>query len=120
MIQPPVGRSGVCHAVAVAGTPVKGSACLMFGVSATTAMQWELTCNPLQSVFGSDWSAGARLGHALSICPATIVDMRIAVALLQDQPLKGADPVLWYSFGVTHLPRLEDFPVRGGGGLGWM
>lgn len=21
------------------------------------------------------------------------------------------DPVLWYSFGVTHLPRVEDFPV---------
>jgi Cu2+-containing amine oxidase len=31
---------------------------------------------------------------------------------LQDKPLLGADPVLWYSFGVTHLPRLEDFPVR--------
>ncbi|KAF6251268.1 copper amine oxidase [Scenedesmus sp. NREL 46B-D3] len=26
----------------------------------------------------------------------------------EDQPLLGADPVLWYSFGVTHLPRLED------------
>ncbi|KAG1658854.1 hypothetical protein FOA52_008811 [Chlamydomonas sp. UWO 241] len=23
----------------------------------------------------------------------------------------GADPVIWYSFGVTHAPRVEDFPV---------
>jgi primary-amine oxidase len=30
---------------------------------------------------------------------------------LQDKPLRGADPVIWYSFGVTHLPRLEDFPI---------
>lgn len=29
----------------------------------------------------------------------------------QDVSLVGADPVLWYSFAVTHLPRLE---VRGG------
>ncbi|GFR44735.1 hypothetical protein Agub_g6063 [Astrephomene gubernaculifera] len=29
----------------------------------------------------------------------------------QDTPLRGADPVLWYSFGVTHAPRVEDFPV---------
>jgi hypothetical protein len=29
----------------------------------------------------------------------------------QDAPLRGADPVLWYSFGVTHIPRIEDFPV---------
>lgn len=31
--------------------------------------------------------------------------------LKEDRPLKGADPVIWYSFGVTHLPRLEDFPI---------
>jgi Cu2+-containing amine oxidase len=29
----------------------------------------------------------------------------------QDLPLLGADPVVWYSFGVTHAPRVEDFPV---------
>eukprot|EP00798_Chlamydomonas_sp_ICE-L_P020186 gene20186-26925_t len=28
-----------------------------------------------------------------------------------DAPLVGADPVLWYSFGVTHVVRVEDFPV---------
>lgn len=25
--------------------------------------------------------------------------------------LDGADPVLWYSFGITHTPRIEDWPV---------
>lgn len=25
--------------------------------------------------------------------------------------MEGADPVIWYSFGVTHAPRVEDFPV---------
>lgn len=28
-----------------------------------------------------------------------------------DRPLDGEDVVLWYSFGVTHLPRPEDWPV---------
>lgn len=32
-------------------------------------------------------------------------------AASQDKSLVGADPVIWHSFGVTHLPRLEDFPV---------
>ena len=30
---------------------------------------------------------------------------------LQDRSLAGADPVLWYTFGATHVPRPEDFPV---------
>ncbi|KAI8475788.1 MAG: copper amine oxidase [Monoraphidium minutum] len=29
----------------------------------------------------------------------------------EDKPLKGRDPVVWHSFGITHLPRLEDFPI---------
>ena len=29
----------------------------------------------------------------------------------RDKPLHGADLVLWYVFGVTHVPRLEDWPV---------
>lgn len=29
----------------------------------------------------------------------------------KDTSLVGADPVVWYSFGVTHSPRVEDFPV---------
>lgn len=26
-------------------------------------------------------------------------------------PLAGADPVVWYCFGVTHVVRVEDFPI---------
>ena len=33
------------------------------------------------------------------------------IASLQNRALKGADPVLWYTFGATHVPRPEDFPV---------
>lgn len=25
--------------------------------------------------------------------------------------MEGADPVIWYSFGITHFVRPEDFPV---------
>lgn len=28
-----------------------------------------------------------------------------------DAPLEGADVVLWYTFGVTHVPRPEEWPV---------
>lgn len=28
----------------------------------------------------------------------------------EDASLEGADPVIWYSFGVTHVVRTEDFP----------
>lgn len=30
---------------------------------------------------------------------------------VQDRSLLGADPVLWYTFGVTHFVRPEDYPV---------
>ncbi|KAG7023102.1 maoI [Cucurbita argyrosperma subsp. argyrosperma] len=29
----------------------------------------------------------------------------------QDRPLEETDIVLWYVFGITHVPRLEDWPV---------
>ena len=29
----------------------------------------------------------------------------------QDRSLMNEDLVLWYTFGVTHIPRQEDFPV---------
>jgi primary-amine oxidase len=28
-----------------------------------------------------------------------------------DRPLDGADVVVWHTFGITHFPRLEDWPV---------
>jgi hypothetical protein len=30
---------------------------------------------------------------------------------LQDRSLLGSDPVVWYTFGVTHFVRPEDYPV---------
>lgn len=33
------------------------------------------------------------------------------VCTLQDRALLGADPVVWYTFGVTHFVRPEDYPV---------
>ncbi|KAI8472761.1 MAG: copper amine oxidase [Monoraphidium minutum] len=35
----------------------------------------------------------------------------LSVYAKEDKPLAGADPVIWYSFGVTHVVRVEDFPV---------
>jgi hypothetical protein len=60
--------------------------------------------------------------RASPLCPGveSLTGRRhVAACVSQDRPLKGADPVLWYSFGVTHLPRLEDFPVSGMG-AGWV
>jgi len=37
--------------------------------------------------------------------------MGLARWMAHDQPLAGADPVVWYSYGITHNPRIEDFPV---------
>ncbi|PNH10594.1 Copper amine oxidase 1, partial [Tetrabaena socialis] len=35
----------------------------------------------------------------------------LAMWTREDAPLEGADPVVWYSFGVTHIVRPEDFPI---------
>ncbi|KAE8659923.1 histone deacetylase 6-like [Hibiscus syriacus] len=35
----------------------------------------------------------------------------LATWVKQDRPLEETDIVLWYVFGVTHVPRLEDWPV---------
>ena len=29
----------------------------------------------------------------------------------QDRPIESTDVVLWYTFGHTHIPRPEDYPV---------
>ena len=31
--------------------------------------------------------------------------------LLQNRKIDGEDVVVWHSFGVTHIPRTEDWPV---------
>ena len=33
------------------------------------------------------------------------------LASLQDRQIKNEDVVVWHSFGVTHVPRVEDWPV---------
>jgi primary-amine oxidase len=30
---------------------------------------------------------------------------------MQNRRIKNSDVVVWHSFGVTHVPRLEDWPV---------
>jgi hypothetical protein len=50
-----------------------------------------------------DVESTARLGVCQSCSESKCV--------LQDRPIKDADIVVWHSFGVTHIPRIEDFPV---------
>jgi primary-amine oxidase len=38
----------------------------------------------------------------------------------QDRPIAGTDVVLWYTFGHTHLPRPEDYPVMPTAYIGFM
>jgi primary-amine oxidase len=38
-------------------------------------------------------------------------DTGLAHWVEQDRPIENEDVVLWYTFGSTHLPRLEDWPV---------
>eukprot|EP00955_Chlamydomonas_euryale_P106610 365716-Chlamydomonas_euryale.AAC.4 len=35
----------------------------------------------------------------------------LKVYTAEDKKVSGADPVLWYTFGVTHVIRPEDFPI---------
>ena len=38
----------------------------------------------------------------------------------QDRPIENADVVLWYTFGHTHIPRPEDYPVMPTAYIGFM
>eukprot|EP00250_Pteridium_aquilinum_P014997 c22320_g1_i1 orf=409-2841(-) len=44
----------------------------------------------------------------------------LATWIQQDRKLEEADIVLWYVFGVTHVPRLEDWPVMPVEKIGFM
>jgi primary-amine oxidase len=37
-----------------------------------------------------------------------------------DRPIANTDVVLWYTFGHTHLPRPEDYPVMPTAYIGFM
>jgi primary-amine oxidase len=38
----------------------------------------------------------------------------------QDRPVEDTDVVLWYTFGHTHLPRPEDYPVMPAAYIGFL
>ncbi|XP_010251089.1 PREDICTED: uncharacterized protein LOC104593101 isoform X2 [Nelumbo nucifera] len=44
----------------------------------------------------------------------------LATWVKQDRPLEETDIVLWYIFGITHIPRLEDWPVMPVERIGFM
>ncbi|KAE8705255.1 hypothetical protein F3Y22_tig00110429pilonHSYRG00386 [Hibiscus syriacus] len=44
----------------------------------------------------------------------------LATWVKQDRPLEETDIVLWYVFGITHVPRLEDWPVMPVERIGFM
>ncbi|KAL6002739.1 hypothetical protein ACLOJK_022959 [Asimina triloba] len=48
------------------------------------------------------------------------VDEGLVTWVKQNRPLEESDVVLWYVFGVTHIPRLEDWPVMPVERIGFM
>ncbi|KAG5234168.1 copper amine oxidase [Salix suchowensis] len=48
------------------------------------------------------------------------VDEGLATWVKQNRPLEETDIVLWYVFGITHIPRLEDWPVMPVERIGFM
>lgn len=48
--------------------------------------------------------------HRLPLSGVSLLSLYLPPPL-QDAALEGADPVVWYSFGVTHVVRPEDFPI---------
>ncbi|KAM3751783.1 hypothetical protein ACB098_04G136600 [Castanea mollissima] len=48
------------------------------------------------------------------------VDEGLATWVKQNRSLEETDVVLWYVFGITHVPRLEDWPVMPAERIGFM
>ncbi|KAK8943944.1 hypothetical protein KSP40_PGU002926 [Platanthera guangdongensis] len=48
------------------------------------------------------------------------VNEGLATWVMKNRPLEETDIVLWYVFGVTHIPRLEDWPIMPVDRLGFM
>jgi hypothetical protein len=49
--------------------------------------------------------------YAVECLLVPLPNLNYAVGLVQDGSLLNADPVVWYTFGVTHFVRPEDYPV---------
>ncbi|NEU81054.1 primary-amine oxidase [Nostoc sp. UIC 10630] len=78
--------------------PVEGSKIRQRAEFATHHV-WVTKYKPAELYAGGDYPNQTQAGQGL---PKYIAD---------DEPLMGEDIVLWYTMGVTHIPRSEDWPV---------
>ncbi|OYD91036.1 tyramine oxidase [Nostoc sp. 'Peltigera membranacea cyanobiont' 213] len=78
--------------------PVEGSKIRQKAEFATHHV-WVTKYKPSELYAGGDYPNQTQPGQGL---PKYIAD---------DEPLMGEDIVLWYTMGVTHIPRSEDWPV---------
>ncbi|MEH2192144.1 MAG: primary-amine oxidase [Nostoc sp.] len=78
--------------------PVEGSKIRQRAEFATHHL-WVTKYKPTELYAGGDYPNQTQAGQGL---PKYIAD---------DEPLMGEDIVLWYTMGVTHIPRSEDWPV---------
>ncbi|MBD2512905.1 primary-amine oxidase [Nostoc muscorum FACHB-395] len=78
--------------------PVEGSKIRQRAEFATHHV-WATKYKPAELYAGGDYPNQTQPGQGL---PKYIAD---------DEPLIGEDIVLWYTMGVTHIPRSEDWPV---------
>lgn len=78
--------------------PVEGSKIRQRAEFATHHV-WVTKYKPTELYAGGDYPNQTQPGQGL---PKYIAD---------DEPLMGEDIVLWYTMGVTHIPRSEDWPV---------
>ncbi|MEH1894418.1 MAG: primary-amine oxidase [Nostoc sp.] len=78
--------------------PVEGSKIRQRAEFATHHI-WVTKYKPTELYAGGDYPNQTQPGQGL---PKYIAD---------DEPLMGEDIVLWYTIGVTHIPRSEDWPV---------
>ncbi|MEH1793513.1 primary-amine oxidase [Nostoc sp.] len=78
--------------------PVEGSKIRQRAEFATHHI-WVTKYKPTELYAGGDYPNQTQPGQGL---PKYIAD---------DEPLMGEDIVLWYTMGVTHIPRSEDWPV---------
>ncbi len=50
----------------------------------------------------------------------SLADHGLATWVEADRPIEDTDAVLWYTFGHTHIPRPEDYPVMPAAYIGFL
>jgi primary-amine oxidase len=50
----------------------------------------------------------------------SLADHGLATWVEADRPIENTDVVLWYTFGHTHIPRPEDYPVMPAAYIGFL